>query len=89
MLRVTSSDAGVVVTNLQTFVVSVPMSIVECEEMRARRNWPQTQKGTTRELGAKLVSTILMTRRHARRKPTTSPHPSDEKPGSLDDNERP
>lgn len=54
--RVTSSDAGVLVTNVQAVVVSAPMPVVEREETRAKTELGAAQKDTARELGAKLAS---------------------------------
>lgn len=54
--RVTTSDAGAVVTNLQSVVISAPMPVVEREETRARTELGAAQKDTARELGAKLSS---------------------------------
>ena len=54
--RVTANDAGAVVTNVQTIVVSAPMPVVEREETRAKTELGAAQKATARELGAKLSS---------------------------------
>ena len=54
--RVTASDAGAVVTNVQAVVVSAPMPVVEREETRAKTELGAAQKDTARELGAKLAS---------------------------------
>lgn len=54
--RVTASDAGAAVTNLQVVVVSAPMPVVEREETRARTELGAAQRDTARELGAKLAS---------------------------------
>ena len=54
--RVTATDAGAVVTNLQAVVVSAPMPVVEREETRAKTELGAAQKDTARELGAKLAS---------------------------------
>ena len=55
-LRVTASDAGAVVTNVQAVTVSAPMPVVEREETRAKTELGAAQKDTARELGAKLAS---------------------------------
>jgi hypothetical protein len=54
--RVTSNDAGAVVTNVQAVVVSAPMPVVEHEETRAKTELGAAQKDTARELTAKLAS---------------------------------
>ena len=54
--RVTASDTGAVVTNVQAVVVSAPMPVVEREETRAKTELGAAQKDTARELGAKLSS---------------------------------
>jgi hypothetical protein len=54
--RVTSNDAGAVVTNVQAVVVSAPMPVVEHEETRAKTELGAAQKDTARELSAKLAS---------------------------------
>lgn len=54
--RVTASDAGALVTNVQAVVVSAPMPVVEREETRAKTELGAAQKDTARELGAKLAS---------------------------------
>jgi len=54
--RVTASDAGAAVTNVQAVVVSAPMPVVEREETRAKTELGAAQKDTARELGAKLAS---------------------------------
>ncbi len=54
--KVTATEAGPVVTNIQAVVVSAPMPVVEREETRARTELGAAQKDTARELGAKLSS---------------------------------
>jgi len=54
--RVTATEAGVAVTNVQAVVVSAPMLVVEREETRAKTELGAAQKDTARELGAKLAS---------------------------------
>ena len=54
--RVTASDTGGAVTNVQAVVVSAPMPVVEREETRAKTELGAAQKDTARELGAKLAS---------------------------------
>jgi hypothetical protein len=54
--RVTASDAGPAVTNVQTVVVSAPMPVIEREETRAKTELGAAQKDTAREIGAKLSS---------------------------------
>jgi len=54
--RVTTTDAGVTVTNAQAVVVSAPMPVIEREETRAKTELGAAQKDTARELGAKLAS---------------------------------
>jgi hypothetical protein len=54
--RVTSNDAGAVVTNVQAMVVSAPMPVIEHEETRAKTELGAAQKDTARELSAKLAS---------------------------------
>jgi hypothetical protein len=55
-LRVVTTDAGAVVTNVAAVVVSAPMPVVEREETRAKTELGAAQKDTARELGAKLAS---------------------------------
>ncbi len=54
--RVSATDAGVVVTNVQAVVVSAAMPVLEREETRAKTELGAAQKDTARELGAKLAS---------------------------------
>ena len=54
--RVTATDVGAPVTNVQTVVVSAAMPVVEREETRAKTELGAAQKDTARELGAKLAS---------------------------------
>jgi len=54
--RVTATDVGAAVTNIQAVVVSAPMPVVEREETRAKTELGAAQKDTARELGAKLAS---------------------------------
>jgi len=55
-LRVTASEAGTVMTNVQAVIVSAAMPVVEREETRAKTELGAAQKDTARELGAKLGS---------------------------------
>lgn len=54
--RISATDAGAMVTNLQAVVVSAAMPVLEREETRAKTELGAAQKDTARELGAKLAS---------------------------------
>jgi hypothetical protein len=54
--QVEIGPAGVLITNVQTVIVSEPMPVVEREETRAKTELGAAQKDTARELSAKLAS---------------------------------
>lgn len=54
--KVSATETGAAVTNVQTVVVSAPMPVVEHEETRAKTELGAAQKDTARELAAKLAS---------------------------------
>lgn len=54
--KVTATETGPAVTNIQVVVVSAPMPVVEREETRAKTELGAAQKDTAREIGAKLSS---------------------------------